>query len=63
MANGLTREEAEANAERIRLCWNSHEALVAALERILTEIPMKRDWPSLDNQARAALALAKGEAK
>ena len=48
--------DGEANAERLALCWNTHEGLVAALEAMLDD-----DGLANREDARAALAAAKGE--
>lgn len=55
-------KEAEANAEFIVRAVNSHDALVAALETLLQKCRVRNGQLELD-QARAALALAKGEGK
>ena len=37
--HGYMREQAEANAQRIALCYNTHEGLVGALKKIATDCP------------------------
>lgn len=54
--DGPTRDE--ANAAHIVRCVNAHDALVSALEGILT----KGFSAQAEEQARAALRTAKGEA-
>ena len=61
--NGYTSLEREANAERLALCWNSHDALLAALTEIEGLLDCgnieQSHWDDCLNIARAALKLAK----
>lgn len=58
------RTTAELNAERIVLCWNTHDDLVAALKGMLSEwekfsrygSPLAKSANERVNAARAALA-------
>ena len=59
----LTFAPAEANARLIVRAVNSHDALVKALVNSLLGLDPYTNPPELLEQARAALALARGEPK
>jgi hypothetical protein len=69
-AHGASAEESAANAERLALCWNAHDALVDALQGIVDDdasqtslADQRARWDDRMAVARAALALAKGDSK
>jgi hypothetical protein len=56
-------DEREAALQRIAMTWNSHQALVDALERATKELREKEDISlETENVMIAALELAKGKA-
>ena len=73
MPDGHGREQAVANAERLTLCWNTHDDLVAALAEVIYtyDVVDPRDDDSgyelqvrmadIMEQVREAHAVAKGE--
>ena len=55
-----TAGEGYANAARLALCWNTHDQLLEALDVVLSRC-IGLD-PFAEQQARAAIKAAKGEA-
>lgn len=61
--SGRTIREHRANADRLALCWNSHDALVEACRGLLAAIGDPPRTLVAADAARVALSLAQGRSK
>lgn len=58
---GISAEEAEANADRLVLCWNTHDTLVAAVRSAHAALTQAATFPADIDLARSRLAAAMAE--
>lgn len=66
-----TKEECEANAARLELCWNAHDDLIAVVQKLVDKLADHNSVGSdeymaetaLGREAAAALKLAQGGPK
>lgn len=54
-----TKDNEWADAQRLALCWNSHEALVRACQCFIEATPHRRNSEELEEIVHAALLSAK----